>query len=120
MFGYSISRNSVHADIHCDLIDDMAILDVPLEGLHTETDPGVLEAATMHAPIEKAADRGRKRQRRSRARCRSLAWHVGLGEATAKFRAWYIQYLFIHFDVSIPNSFRSRATSSSKNRFSWR
>lgn len=57
MFGYSILRSSVHADLHRSLLDDLGALEVPVEGLHTETGPGVLEAAICHAPIEEAADR---------------------------------------------------------------
>ncbi len=57
MFGYSVLRNSVHSDLHRSLLADMEALEVPLEGLHTETGPGVLEAAIVHAPIREAADR---------------------------------------------------------------
>jgi len=57
MFGYSVLRNSVHADLYQELMDEMAELEVPIEGLHTETGPGVLEAALEHAPVIEAADR---------------------------------------------------------------
>ena len=57
MFGYSMIRNSVHADLYRELLDEMSSLEVPIEGLHTETGPGVLEAALAHAPLEEAADR---------------------------------------------------------------
>lgn len=56
-FGYSMIRNSVHAELYHSLLDDMAALEIPIEGLHTETGPGVLEAALNHAPILEAADR---------------------------------------------------------------
>ena len=36
MFGYSVIRNSVHADFYHDLLDSMADFGCPLEGLHTE------------------------------------------------------------------------------------
>lgn len=57
MFGYSVLRNSVHADFYHDLLDAMAAFGCPLEGLHTETGPGVLEAAIRYAPGLEAADR---------------------------------------------------------------
>lgn len=57
MFGYSVLRNSVHSDLHRQLLDDLEALELPLEGLHTETGPGVLEAALCHQPAREAADR---------------------------------------------------------------
>lgn len=56
-FGYSMLRSSVHADFYQDLIRLCEDMDFPLEGLHTETGPGVLEAAIVHAPALEAADR---------------------------------------------------------------
>jgi glutamine synthetase len=47
MFGYSILRTSVHSDLYHQLLDLCTSMDMPLEGLHTETGPGVLEAAIM-------------------------------------------------------------------------
>jgi len=44
-FGYSVLRNSVHAELYHSLLDYCEQMDMPLEGLHTETGPGVLEAA---------------------------------------------------------------------------
>jgi glutamine synthetase len=44
-FGYSVLRNSVHADLYRGLLDLCETMDLPLEGLHEETGPGVLEAA---------------------------------------------------------------------------
>ncbi len=43
MFGYSILRNSVHSEIYHDFIDTCQEMDMELEGIHTETGPGVLE-----------------------------------------------------------------------------
>jgi glutamine synthetase len=56
-FGYSMLRSSVHADFYQDLMRLCEEMDFPLEGLHTETGPGVLEAAIVHAPALEAADR---------------------------------------------------------------
>ena len=44
-FGYSVIRNSVDADVYQGLLDMAEIMDFPIEGLHEETGPGVLEAA---------------------------------------------------------------------------
>ncbi|MGH9550139.1 MAG: hypothetical protein ACRD3W_12220, partial [Terriglobales bacterium] len=57
-FGYSLLRSSVHADLHRSLIDLCRDMRFPLEGLHTETGPGVLEAAIEVSDALEAADRG--------------------------------------------------------------
>ena len=58
MFGYSMLRSGVHAELYHELLDTMAALECPLEGLHTETGPGVLEAAIQHDLALAAADKG--------------------------------------------------------------
>jgi len=57
MFGYSGIRSTVHAELHHDLLDMMTGLDCPLEALHTETGPGVLEAAIRYDSGLAAADK---------------------------------------------------------------
>ena len=57
MFGYSVIRNSVHAEFYHELLDLMEGLDCEIEGLHTETGPGVVEAAIRHTRGLAAADR---------------------------------------------------------------
>lgn len=57
MFGYSILRSSQNAGYFNDLFDLMEQFDVPLEGLHTETGPGVYEAAIRYSDLIEAADR---------------------------------------------------------------
>jgi len=57
MFGYSILRASEYSAYFDDLFELLAQFDVPLEGLHTETGPGVYEAAIQYSDILKAADR---------------------------------------------------------------
>lgn len=52
-FGYSMLRSSVHADLHRSLLELSQQMDFPIEGLHTETGPGVLEAAIA---VDNAAD----------------------------------------------------------------
>ena len=45
MFGYSILRSSVHSELYQEILSMCSTMDMHLEGLHTETGPGVLEAA---------------------------------------------------------------------------
>ena len=45
MFGYSLLRSSVHSDLYQEILKMSLVMDFPLESLHTETGPGVLEAA---------------------------------------------------------------------------
>jgi len=56
MFGYSILRSTYRNDFFTALYDGMKKLDVPLEGLHTETGPGVYEAAIAYSGVLRAAD----------------------------------------------------------------
>lgn len=56
-FGYSVIRNSVHSDLHQQIIELCQQMDFPIEGLHTETGPGVLEAAIAYDLAEQAADK---------------------------------------------------------------
>ncbi|QJW89800.1 glutamine synthetase [Spirosoma taeanense] len=57
MFGYSILRPSLESKFYHDLFDWLIQFDIPLEGLHTETGPGVYEAAIMHDEVVRAADK---------------------------------------------------------------
>ena len=57
MFGYSIVRASQNSAYFRDLFDSLRRWGVPLEGLHTETGPGVYEAAITYADVLEAADR---------------------------------------------------------------
>ena len=56
-FGYSVLRNSVHSDLYQELLDLGQTMRFPIEGLHTETGPGVLEAALAYCEALEAADR---------------------------------------------------------------
>ena len=56
-FGYSVLRSSVHADLYHELLDLCQTMRFPIEGLHTETGPGVLEAALTYCEALEAADR---------------------------------------------------------------
>ena len=56
-FGYSVLRSSVHCELYQELLALCSKMDMELEGLHTETGPGVLEAAIAHGPALAAADK---------------------------------------------------------------
>jgi glutamine synthetase len=57
MFGYSILRSGQSQPLFAALMDETRAFGVPVEGLHTETGPGVLEAALAPADALEAADR---------------------------------------------------------------
>lgn len=57
MFGYSVLRSSANAELVLEIMEGLAAFDVPLEGFHTETGPGVYEAAIAVEPGLAAADR---------------------------------------------------------------
>jgi len=57
MFGYSILRASQGSAFFHDLFDLLNKFGVPIEGIHTETGPGVYEAAILYGEVLEAADR---------------------------------------------------------------
>ncbi|WP_345947568.1 glutamine synthetase family protein [Mucilaginibacter sp. PAMB04274] len=57
MFGYSILRTSQQSDFYFDLVNLLEQFNIQLEGLHTETGPGVYEAAIIHDHVVAAADK---------------------------------------------------------------
>ncbi|WP_373085622.1 glutamine synthetase family protein [Sneathiella sp.] len=57
-FGYSMLRASVEHNFYEQLLALCEEMDMPIEGLHTETGPGVLEAAIAYDEALKAADKG--------------------------------------------------------------
>lgn len=57
-FGYSVMRNSTHAELYHEMIELSEKMDFPLEGIHTETGPGVIEAAIAVDDAIEAADKG--------------------------------------------------------------
>ena len=56
-FGYSMLRSGVHAEIYHELLDFCRGFDLDIEGLHTETGPGVLEAAIKVDEAMRSADK---------------------------------------------------------------
>jgi glutamine synthetase len=57
MFGYSLLRMADQRGFFNALMDEMLAFRVPIEGLHTETGPGVYEVAIQFSEALEAADR---------------------------------------------------------------
>jgi hypothetical protein len=57
MFGYSLLRMADQRGFFNALMDDMLAFGVPIEGLHTETGPGVYEVALQFCDALESADR---------------------------------------------------------------
>jgi len=57
MFGYSLLRANENREFFKALMVEMGAFGVPIEGLHTETGPGVYEAAIQFSEALEAADR---------------------------------------------------------------
>jgi len=57
MFGYSVLRASANSPVVLDLFDQLAAFNISLEGLHTETGPGVFEGAIAVDHALAAADK---------------------------------------------------------------
>lgn len=57
-FGYSILRSSTHANFYHQIMELCKEMEMPLEGLHTETGAGVLEGALEYSEALRAADNG--------------------------------------------------------------
>ena len=57
MFGYSLLRANQNRDFFKALMVEMGAFDIPIEGLHTETGPGVYEVAILFSEGLEAADR---------------------------------------------------------------
>lgn len=72
MFGYSLQRASLNQPYFAALMDELGRFRVPLEGLHTETGPGVFEAAILYSDALEAADR-------------SVLFKAGAKEIAARF-----------------------------------
>jgi glutamine synthetase len=57
MFGYSLLRVNHNREFFNALMDEMLAFGIPIEGLHTETGPGVYEAAIAFSEALEQADR---------------------------------------------------------------
>eukprot|EP01112_Ceratiomyxa_fruticulosa_P017295 TRINITY_DN5362_c0_g1_i1.p1 TRINITY_DN5362_c0_g1~~TRINITY_DN5362_c0_g1_i1.p1 ORF type:complete len:483 (-),score=90.20 TRINITY_DN5362_c0_g1_i1:87-1535(-) len=58
MFGYSCLRTSQRQEFYHDIMNKMNAFSIPLEGFHTETGPGAMEAAIVFGKALESADRG--------------------------------------------------------------
>jgi glutamine synthetase len=58
MFGYSWLRAGQHQALVDDILDTCEAYEIEIEGLHTETGPGVWEAALRYDDVLAAADKG--------------------------------------------------------------
>ncbi len=56
-FGYSVIRNSVHSNLYESMLQMGEMMNFPIEGLHTETGAGVIEAAISVDSALHAADK---------------------------------------------------------------
>jgi glutamine synthetase len=56
-FGYSMIRNSTHAELYHEIMELSQQMDFPLESIHTETGPGVIETAITVDDAMNAADK---------------------------------------------------------------
>ncbi|MBM3379629.1 MAG: glutamine synthetase [Betaproteobacteria bacterium] len=57
MFGYSLLRMADQREFFHSLMDELLAFGIPIEGLHTETGPGVYEAAIAFSSALEQADR---------------------------------------------------------------
>ncbi|QJR14354.1 glutamine synthetase family protein [Usitatibacter palustris] len=57
MFGYSLLRANLNREYFNALMDETGAFGIPIEGLHTETGPGVYEVAIQFSSALEAADR---------------------------------------------------------------
>jgi glutamine synthetase len=57
MFGYSVQRPSLNQEYYYQILDYCRLFNVELEGWHTETGPGVFEAAIAYSSAVEMADK---------------------------------------------------------------
>ena len=57
MFGYSWVREAQNKDLMADIFAKSKAFDIEIEGLHTETGPGVYEVAIRYDEVTRAADK---------------------------------------------------------------
>ncbi len=73
-FGYSMLRSGVHADFYRELWSVCQQMRIELEGLHTETGPGVLEAAIQVDDALEAADKAALFKTITKILCQRRGW----------------------------------------------
>jgi len=99
-FGYSVLRSTVHGEFYADLLRQCEEMGMPLEGLHTETGPGVLEAALSHCEALEAADRAALFKTFTKALAQKRGW---MATFMAKWSpSWPGQSGHLHVSLSDP------------------
>ena len=78
MFGYSLLRANHAKDYFKALFDECGAFGIPIEGLHTETGPGVYEAAIIYSEAMEAADRATLFKSERQGDRRALRHHAEL------------------------------------------
>jgi glutamine synthetase len=73
-FGYSMLRSSVHADFYAELWSTCQEMRIEIEGLHTETGPGVMEAAIQVDDALEAADKAALFKTILKVLCQQRGW----------------------------------------------
>jgi len=73
-FGYSLLRSGVHADFYQDLLTLCADMQIEIESLHTETGPGVIEAAIGVDDALAAADKAALFKTFAKILCQRRGW----------------------------------------------
>jgi glutamine synthetase len=76
MFGYSWVREGQNADLCHAVLDDMERFDIPVEGLHTETGPGVYEVAIQYDTALRSADKAALFKTAMKQLCARLGYSV--------------------------------------------
>ncbi|HYB13693.1 MAG TPA: glutamine synthetase [Myxococcota bacterium] len=96
-FGYSMLRSSVLAEFHRELLALCEAMDMGLEGLHTETGPGVIEAAIAHDHCLLAGDKAALFKTMSKVLAQRHGW---MATFMAKWsREWPGQSGHIHMSL---------------------
>ena len=73
-FGYSMLRSGVHSDFYQELWSTCQEMRIELEGLHTETGPGVIEAAIQVDDALEAADKAALFKTILKVLCQKRGW----------------------------------------------
>lgn len=73
-FGYSMLRSGVHSDFYQELWSTCQKMRIELEGLHTETGPGVIEAAIQVDDALEAADKAALFKTILKVLCQRRGW----------------------------------------------
>jgi glutamine synthetase len=105
-FGYSMLRSGVHADFYHELWSVCEKMRIELEGLHTETGPGVIEAAIRFDDALEAADKAALFKTIVKILCQRRGW---MATFMAKWsRDWPGQSGHLHMSLVDAESGRSR------------